>query len=352
MLLKITDTMRWDYNIYYSGWHRAKDINDFTDPYAITIHHPLGDIKKISKGVASNSVGAGCFKSDCWKVDNIIGGIYRGSSGAPLFSNDHKVIGVVRSAANSNQSTAQEACSSVWTSGAYGKLGEAWDEIGPHLAINTEDWDMVGIDPFQSCIPKISLYGQLFPGNDYQPRNQITIQAANEIELAPNNIPTLIDGSGIPGNSILKADYIFQAQYLIRINSGFSIKAGNKMSLQISPCLPFVGCGFNHNNTPVLNNDDEYSYKKSRNFSYSKIKFFPTLAENLLNIETNDLIGKYNIKIQSSIGQIVLNNSISFDGNLGISSIDISQIPSGIYYIYITDSENSILTMEKIAIVK
>lgn len=78
-------------NIHYAGWNRQGGGNNSTT----VIHHPAGDLMKISidnQGpVAVNDVTD--ITRQCWEINQDLGRLEGGSSGAPYFNQDHRVIG-------------------------------------------------------------------------------------------------------------------------------------------------------------------------------------------------------------------------------------------------------------------
>ncbi|OFX81481.1 MAG: hypothetical protein A2X12_00920 [Bacteroidetes bacterium GWE2_29_8] len=92
-LLKLAETPPDDYNVYYAGWSNLK--SDTTDS-SVVIHHPSGDIKKISFSYPysrlsdwGTSMNYSHVEVPYWSI----GTTEMGSSGAPLFNKHHKVIG-------------------------------------------------------------------------------------------------------------------------------------------------------------------------------------------------------------------------------------------------------------------
>jgi|GEM_PF-4185011 hypothetical protein len=94
------------YNVVYAGWERDEDKIKGS-PYTVCIHHPAGDVKKISISrhtpIFTNrpllSLAEGCPGNypnsigTYWRMKWSEGITEEGSSGAPLFNSDHKVIG-------------------------------------------------------------------------------------------------------------------------------------------------------------------------------------------------------------------------------------------------------------------
>mgnify|MGYP003300333322 CR=1 FL=1 len=89
-LLKLEENPPQDYDIYFSGW----DITGNNPFNCTSIHHPVGDIKKISQhtGVA---ISDGWFFDDDthWKINEWSSGITEpGSYGAPLFNENKQMF--------------------------------------------------------------------------------------------------------------------------------------------------------------------------------------------------------------------------------------------------------------------
>lgn len=80
---------------YYAGWNRATTL---TNNNGAGIHHPSGDIKKISlytsKPISTNySSNSQTSSGKYWRVLWSSGTTEGGSSGSPLFDNYHRIIG-------------------------------------------------------------------------------------------------------------------------------------------------------------------------------------------------------------------------------------------------------------------
>lgn len=84
-LVEINSAIPASYNATYAGWDKSG-----TTPASVAgIHHPRGDIKKIS--FDSNAVSNG---SSRWLIDQWDDGLVEpGSSGSPLFNQNHQIIG-------------------------------------------------------------------------------------------------------------------------------------------------------------------------------------------------------------------------------------------------------------------
>jgi len=94
-LVKMSDTIPEAYKPYFAGWN--------TSPQApgkvVSIHHPKGDVKKIALFNHSPVTGDFIYEFDYndsthWYIDNWTRGITEGgSSGSPLFDQNHLIVG-------------------------------------------------------------------------------------------------------------------------------------------------------------------------------------------------------------------------------------------------------------------
>lgn len=92
-LLKLSISPPPEYKPYYAGWNR-----DIQNPTHVTsIHHPLGDVKKISHsydGALVSDYGEGYSEFTHWWIDSWDTGTTEdGSSGSPLFNEEGLIIG-------------------------------------------------------------------------------------------------------------------------------------------------------------------------------------------------------------------------------------------------------------------
>mgnify|MGYP001223757957 CR=1 FL=1 len=110
-LLRLNENPPENYNVHYAGW----DISGNTPNTPVGIHHPSGDIKKISFDY-NNASNAGNY----WDVNQWEDGTTEpGSSGSPLFDgNSQRIIGQLYGGTAS--------CTSI-TYDTYGKTSVSWN---------------------------------------------------------------------------------------------------------------------------------------------------------------------------------------------------------------------------------
>ncbi len=147
-LVKFNSSIPQAYNVFYSGWNRT-DSNIDADS-GVGIHHPAGDIKKIStyKTPIQSSTFWNGLPSH-WKLiwaetangKSIMQG---GSSGSPLFDEYGRIVGDLTGGYASN------SCSNP-SPAYYGKVWYSWDQNGTTSAHRLKDW----LDPNDIGIEKL-----------------------------------------------------------------------------------------------------------------------------------------------------------------------------------------------------
>jgi lysyl endopeptidase len=118
-----------NYNVFFAGWNR----NNVTADSAVCIHHPQGDIKKIS--FADNATISGTYNgADCWRVGSWTSGVTEpGSSGSPLFDQDHRIVGQLYGGPS--------FCGATGTANNdyYGKFSTSW-ATGTSTSSRLREW--------------------------------------------------------------------------------------------------------------------------------------------------------------------------------------------------------------------
>jgi len=120
-LLLLNESVPESYHPYFNGWTAW----NFSYESGVTIHHPQGDIRKISTyNTSLISASWGNTPNTHWKVvwaetDNGYGVTEGGSSGSPIYNNHYQVIG---------QLTGGDAsCANLTGPDYYGKIAYSWD---------------------------------------------------------------------------------------------------------------------------------------------------------------------------------------------------------------------------------
>lgn len=139
---------------YFNGW----DNSGNTPTSAVGIHHPSGDIKKISfenNPLISTTFGGSPANSH-WGVTGWDEGVTEGgSSGSPLFDQNHRIIGQLQGGAS--------ACGAAVLSDEYGKISYSWTPVNSDSTNQLKYW----LDPTQSNATFV---------NGYDPSGGVPIQ--------------------------------------------------------------------------------------------------------------------------------------------------------------------------------
>lgn len=150
-LVEMLETPPASYDVYFAGWSNINTPVDST----VAIHHPSGDVKKISFNfdpiVSTNYYTTS--GTTHWMVDNWeLGTTEGGSSGSPLFDPNHRIIGQLHGG---------EASCSVIGPDWYGKFSYSWDN-SPDSQYQLKHWldpDNTGATTLDGISP-IGLYAE------------------------------------------------------------------------------------------------------------------------------------------------------------------------------------------------
>ena len=146
MLVEINNPIPANWDVTYAGW----DKTDTNPTFEVSIHHPDGDIMKISRddtGAIKGAHSIGGPTAQTWDITAAGGGwelgvTEGGSSGGPLFDQNGRIIGQLFGGA--------AACAGIDDNGAidfYGRFAVSWDN-GAIGATRLNNWlDPLGTDP-------------------------------------------------------------------------------------------------------------------------------------------------------------------------------------------------------------
>lgn len=139
LLLQMSSSIPPSYNAYFNGWNRATNavISNST-----MIHHPSGDIKKISidndpatiQGTTINwNNGVISPVNSHLKTIQDVGTYQVGSSGSPLFDQNHRIVGQLHGGSVNNNNP----CIVNFT--YWGRFSLSWDQ-GATTATRLKEW--------------------------------------------------------------------------------------------------------------------------------------------------------------------------------------------------------------------
>lgn len=140
-LVQLNNVLPFNYRPYFAGWNRKTQAPSSS----VSIHHPLGDIKKIAidKDAAStSSFNASYVARGFWKILRWDNGVTEsGSSGGPLFDQNKQVIGTL---------TGGAATCQVPTNDFFEKFELAWN-----YRTETNKQLKFWLDPINSNVEKL-----------------------------------------------------------------------------------------------------------------------------------------------------------------------------------------------------
>ena len=161
MLLQLSSQPPQNYNVYYSGW----DNRNNNASSEAGIHHPQGDIKKIS--LSTNPVMSTNLASDTynynahfWRIVWTTGVTEDGSSGSPLYNQNHKIVGQLTGGySDCEEGGGFGPDEPEW----YGKFSSSWTGGGTNTT-RLNNW----LDPCDADVDTLEgLYWHYVSGNPY-----------------------------------------------------------------------------------------------------------------------------------------------------------------------------------------
>jgi len=179
VLVLLSGTIPDTWNVYFNGWNRSNNPATMTN--GASIHHPNGDVKKIS--LYNEMVSSGTWQHGAenahWNVKYSQGATQGGSSGSPLYDRDGLIIGTLTGGNND--------CNTPDGKDSYGKLWYHWDQ-----SANPDSHMKKYLDPLNTG--KTSLPG-LYNNEDLEKE---LIISKTELNILANTTATIdiINGNG------------------------------------------------------------------------------------------------------------------------------------------------------------
>ena len=294
----------------------------------VCIHHPTGDIKKISEWEQVTS-----SDPDAWKVKWTAGSAEPGSSGSPLFNAHGYVVGV------NSESNSKAGCDTDrrnW----FGRFDLSWHNYGLNNTLSpnsTASYYVASMIGDETCKENWFFAN----GNDLHTSSNVSF-------VTPATIGTrMYDGMYNAVNSITAIDVTiktntsvtFEAGEISVLKPGFHAEHGSIFRAGIGSCLR--GCGNGRNDTiqETMTIATTQKDMSTINKGYmNELKVYPNPnSSGVFNIELkNALNGEgYRMDILNVLGEIVLENKLLSEAEI----IDISEHAKGIYYVRISNND-------------
>jgi len=189
--MTVADAMAW--NLFYAGWNHDENTN-ITE--ATCIHHPLGDVMKISREEDSPFHSTALAAAVWWVSSWELGTTQGGSSGSPLFDQNGRIVGQLYGG--------NAGCVGTNNNGAFdyfGRLGVSWDHgISDHLAplscgqaLHLDGWDPNAPSVMDDASTQtISSPSGIICGDSFTP--EVSIRNAGDNDLTSCTLTYNIDG--------------------------------------------------------------------------------------------------------------------------------------------------------------
>ena len=162
-LVELSAEPPFNYRPYYAGWHNS----NVRPENSYSIHHPIGDVKKIAideNQATTGDYGEGYDQYTHWLIsDWEAGTTEKGSSGAPLFNQNGRIIGTL---------TGGDANCELSVNDYYQKIYNSWDDYPENNRqlkfwldpSNTGAVDIEGYDPYESLWQSGDTISNINPG--------------------------------------------------------------------------------------------------------------------------------------------------------------------------------------------
>jgi len=317
-LLELSTTPPPSYLVYYAGWNNSGAATTNT----VCIHHPSGDVKKISKDLGTVTNGF-AYNANHWRVQNWeVGTTESGSSGAPLFDTNGRVIGQLH---GGNASCTNNGFDE------FGKLSASW--LGGGTAdTQLKNW----LDPTNTGA--ITFDGQYFVTASFT--DNVVIDSIGNLNTCGNVQQPQIFVRNIGSNSITALDINYE------YNNGLTLHqqwTGNLTWLQSTIIdLQFVSLNVGSQvldvsvSIPNVTDEDNSNNSFTKNFNINN-----TNTNVIINLQTDSWPEEISYKILNANGNIVASVSStqitgsSFENTLIKKNIC---LPNGCYRAIIEDS--------------
>ena len=313
-LLELSNVPPQSYRPFYVGWNRS--TNNPTN--TTCIHHPSGDIKKISKDNATPTTGSfpGYDANKHWKIyEWDLGTTEGGSSGSPLFDENQRIIG--------DLSGGEASCDYNYND-YYQKFSNAWNDyssnaqnLKQYLDPTNTNTTLDGYDPYLNSSLQVPL--------------NLTTSIFNE-----NNIDLIWDE-----NTSATGYKIYRNYYEIANITQSSDTTYSDQELATGIYSYYVTAIYNEGESYPSNNERVnvgVSVKELKNDE--QILIYPNPNIGIFYIEVSNIEKLININIYNFGGKKIKCLS---DRNNEKISIDLALFPASIYFIELVFEDKIIM---------
>lgn len=256
-LVEINSAVPSNYNAYWAGWSRSAT----PPPSAVCIHHPDGDIKKISFDDNPLTVvtAMGGETNCCWQtIWDRSTTTEPGSSGSPLFDNNGRIIGQLWGGGAS--------CTNLSAPDYYGRVSQNWEPTGSTNAQQLKFWldpascstNAVGIDGYDPNMPSVALDAQM-----------LSITTPGTTECSGSNITPVVVLKNNGTTTLTSATISYSVDGGASINYAWSGSLASSATTNVT-LAPFTVGGGAHTITVTVSNPNGSSDMNTSNDSQTR----------------------------------------------------------------------------------
>lgn len=310
-LLKLTDGVPRNFLPYFNGWDRSSTASK----NGVSIHHPVGDVKKISTYTRTlttttpNISGSIMAIYSAWRVywartETNHGVTEKGSSGSPLFSSNGMVVGTL--------SGGNSACTNLSAEDFFGKFSYHWQSNGSDQNQQLRPW----LDPLGANPTMLSGLDPLVP------RNLNAVVESNVVNLSWEN-PLITDD--LAGFNIYANDEI--AGHVLVGSNSYSIDYNSKTQVSFFITALFSSPDYESepSNSKTVSIE---TYSQPEGFQNNIVTIYPNPAKDAFTVESQ--FAMTSIRVFAANGMIIKN----INDEIGLAkTISASQMPKGLYMV-------------------
>lgn len=315
----VSGTVPAAYNPYFSGWDNSGVIPSST----VCVHHPSGDIKKISFDDAAPAISQGMGSTEAnstwtveWDRNTTTEG---GSSGSPLFDQNHRIIGQLWGGGAS--------CSNLSAPDYYGRVSSSWNPSGSNSTNHLVTWldpnttgaqFIDGYDPsgasaaaIDAGVAGLTLSEVIICGTDFEPTMNLSNSGTTTLTSAI--IEYSIDGGAIQTYNWIGSLAQWQSQVVTLPTVSLTVGAHTMSVNVVSP---------NGSTDENLANNNA-----TTNITVNAIP--ETMVTLTVNFLTDDYPEETYMEITNSLGNVVWSEgNENVDGNFGTGNANPTADPT------------------------
>jgi len=331
-LLELKTKPPANYNVFYAGWSRF--FNE-TGGTSIGLHHPAGDVMKISVGWNGDIISwwGGQTKTH-WQVNFGIGTVQGGSSGSPLFQDsNHRIVGQLSGDHKAPCKKDDDECFCILENrvGEYGRFDLSW-EGNKTNATRLKNW----LDPDKTDVYYLDGINGI---NGTNCENNLTNQTITSNQTIVGCDILNIKDVNITNSAIVA----ITANEEVIIKPGFCATTGTNVSISIISSAPSFSPP---QPSMVMKNNETWEHleeAESKEVGINnklEIKLYPNPNSGTFQIDANfPLSDIANLKITNSLGATVYKTQ-----NLSSNTIQLPASASGLHFVVVMLKDGSVLT--------